>query len=139
MTMRVPMSGGCACGAVRYECSAAPLASFNCHCRDCQRETGSAFAAIIMVPTAAFRVVRGEPRYFGVKADSGFVTKRAFCAECGSSLFGDPERVPALRTIRVGSLDDPSGFHPARDIYTASAQPWDFMNPDLPKSPRLPD
>ena len=137
--MRVPMSGGCACGAVRYECSAAPLASFNCHCRDCQRETGSAFAAIIMVPTAAFRVVRGEPRYFGVKADSGFVTKRAFCAECGSSLFGDPERVPALRTIRVGSLDDPSGFRPARDIYTASAQPWDFMNPDLPKSPQLPD
>jgi hypothetical protein len=61
-----------------------------------------------------------------------------FCAKCGSPLFGLPAISPALVTIRAGSLDDPSIFRPASDIYTASAQPWDHMNPDLPKSPKLP-
>jgi len=138
MTLRLPLTGGCACGAIRYECTAAPLASLNCHCRDCQRETGSAFAAIVIVPAAAFRIVRGEPKRFGVTADSGATTHRAFCGACGSPLYGEPERRPEMRTLRVGSLDDPSGFRPARDIYTASAQPWDYMNPELAKSPRLP-
>jgi hypothetical protein len=137
--MRLPITGGCTCGAIRYECSAAPTASFNCHCRDCQRETGGAYAPIIMVPTAAFRVTRGEPKVHGVTADSGTITGRAFCAECGSPLFGRPEGHPTVRTIRVGSLDDPSEFRPGRDIYTSSAQPWDYMNPELPKSPKLPD
>jgi hypothetical protein len=133
------ITGGCTCGAIRYEFTGPPLAALNCHCRDCQRETGSAYAAIVIVPTAAFTIVRGEPKYFGVTADSGFTTDRAFCGVCGAPLFGRPQRRLEVRTVRVGSLDDPSWFRPHRDIYTASAQPWDRMDPDLPKSPRLPD
>jgi hypothetical protein len=132
-------SGGCACGAIRYECTAEPLFSLNCHCRDCQRETGSAFAPILAVLKATFTLTQGSPKYFGLTSDSGQTTRRAFCAECGSRLFGLPDSRPDIVTIRVGSLDDPSKFQPSRDIYTASAQPWDYMNPDLPKSPKLPE
>jgi hypothetical protein len=131
--MATPFTGGCLCGTVRYECSAAPLFSLNCHCRDCQRETGSAFAPILAVLTAAFRLTQGTPQYFDVMADSGQTTRRAFCAACGSRLFGEPGSAPDLVTIRAGSLDDPSQFRPSLDIYTASAQPWDYLNPELPK------
>ena len=137
--MPASFSGGCACGAVRYRCTADALFSLNCHCRDCQRETGSAFAPILAVPRVAFTVTRGRPKYFDVKADSGHTTRRAFCGECGSSLFGEPGSRPDITTIRAGSLDDASAFRPSRDIYTASAQPWGYMNPDLPKVPRAPE
>src|SRR4051812_27520800 len=136
--MPIPFAGGCSCGAVRYECTAAPLFSLNCHCRDCQRETGSAFAPILGVPKAAFAVTRGNPQYFALTADSGYTTTRAFCAACGSLLFGLPGSALDLVTIRVGSLEDPSEFRPSQDIYTVSAQPWDYMDPALPKVPMLP-
>src|SRR5215470_2525146 len=63
--------GGCACGAIRYECSAAPIFALNCHCRDCQRATGTAYASVLRVPAKAFRVTQGEPRFYTVTADSG--------------------------------------------------------------------
>ncbi len=66
-------------------------------------------------------------------------THRAFCGDCGSPLFGNPERRPEMRTVRVGSLDDPSPFRPTHDIFTDSAQPWDHMDPSRRKFPRLPD
>ncbi len=135
--MILPLTGGCACGAIRYESTGEPLFSINCHCRDCQRETGGAYAPIVGVPTAGFMLRQGTPGYFAVTADSGSKTRRAFCAECGSSLFGRPESRTDIVTIRVGSLDHPSGFRPTQDIFTARAQPWDCMNPDLPKVPRL--
>ena len=133
------LSGGCACAAIRYTCTADPLFSLNCHCRDCQRESGSAFVPVVAVPKAAFEVTRGRPRYFEVTADSGYATVRAFCGDCGSPLFGLPASVPEIVTIRAGSLDDPSTFRPSQDIFTVSAQPWDYMNPDLPKAVKLPD
>jgi hypothetical protein len=131
--MSPPSSGGCACGAIRYECTADPLFSLNCHCRDCQRETGSAFAPILGISKTAFTITQGSPKYFALTADSGQTTRRAFCAECGSPLFGLPGSAPDLVTIRVGSLEDPSEFRPNQDIYTGSAQPWDYMNPALTK------
>lgn len=137
--MPASFSGGCACGRVRYECRAEPLFSLNCHCRDCQRETGSAFAAVLAVPRAAFRLTQGSPKHFDVKADSGYMTRRVFCGECGSPLFGEPGSRTDMVTIRAGSLDDPSEFRPGQDIFTVSAQPWDHMNPGLPKAPRLPE
>ena len=136
--MRIPLTGGCACGAIRYESTGEPLFSINCHCRDCQRETGGAYAPIVGVPTAGFKLLQGTPSYFEVTADSGSKTRRAFCAECGSPLFGRPESRTDMVTIRVGSLDQPGGFRPTQDIFTARAQPWDCMNPDLPKISGLP-
>jgi hypothetical protein len=137
--MSAPFSGGCACGAIRYSAEGEPLFSMNCHCRDCQRETGSAYASVLAVAAASFKITRGSPRYFDLTADSGNTTRRYFCANCGSPLFGRPGISPDMVTIRAGSLDDPSVFRPRRDIYTASAQPWDYMDPALPKSSKLPD
>ena len=110
----------------------------NCHCRDCQRETGSAYAAVLAVAGASFQVIKGSPRYFDLTADSGHTTRRCFCGDCGSPLFGRPGAGGDIVTIRVGSLDDPSIYRPNRDIYTSSAQPWDYMNPSLPKFPTYP-
>jgi len=133
------LSGGCACGAIRYACPTPALFSLNCHCRDCQRESGSAFVPVVAVSRTAFEIAKGTPKYFGITADSGHTTTRAFCGDCGSPLFGLPGRVPEIVTIRAGSLDEPGSFEPSQDIFTASAQPWDYMNPALPKVSRLPD
>ena len=133
------ISGGCACGAIRYACSGEPTFALNCHCRDCQRESGSAFIPVLGVPKSAFTVIQGTPRSFTVTADSGYLTARLFCGDCGSPLYGLPSSAPDLVTIRVGSLDDPSVFRPSQNIYTARAQPWDYMDPALPKVIGLPD
>lgn len=109
------ISGGCACTAIHYSCSGEPLFSLNCHCRDCQRESGSAFVPVLAVPKSAFSVTRGNPRYFTVTADSGHATTRAFCGDCGSALFGLPSSAPEIVTIRAGSLDDPSTFRPGTE------------------------
>jgi len=136
--MSAPLIGGCACGAIRYSAEGEALFSMNCHCRDCQHETGSAYAAVLVVPRATFEVTQGTPKYFELTADSGHTTRRAFCGNCGSPLFGLPGISPEIVTLRAGSLDDPSVFRPSQDIYTSSAQPWDYMNPALAKSPKLP-
>lgn len=65
-------AGGCACGAIRYECFAEPILSFNCHCLNCQKASGSAFASCMIVPSADFRLVKGEPKYHTVTADNGY-------------------------------------------------------------------
>src|ERR1700756_2601244 len=131
--MASPMIGGCLCGAVRYECSGEPIFSLLCHCRDCQRQSGSGYAAAGRVPAASFRVTRGEPKRYTKTADSGNQVTRAFCPDCGCMLFLQVSARPDLVGIRVGTLDDPSWFRPEADIFVKSAQPWDHMNPDIPK------
>ena len=64
--MPTPFSGGCACGVIRYECSAEPLISVNCHCRDCQWASGGAFASALIVPKTAFTLTKGAPKYHRV-------------------------------------------------------------------------
>ncbi len=129
--------GGCLCGAVRYECSAEPVWSGNCHCRDCQRISGGGYVSTLFVPEATVTIT-GDVKYFDKNGDSGHRVARGFCPTCGSQVFGKPEIIPGVLGIRAGSLDNPELYHPTMDIYTASAQPWDFMNPDLPKFPQLP-
>lgn len=136
--MPTPFTGGCACGAIRYECSADPILSFNCYCRDCQRAGGSPFATVLLVPQDAVKIT-GAVKWFDVKADSGHIASRGFCPTYGSPLFGKPSGLPiAVVGVRVTSLDNPSQYPPGMDIYTDSAQPWDCMNPDLPKVQKMP-
>ena len=125
--------GGCACGDMRYEFSAEPVASLNCHCRDCQRATGSAFAALLFVPKAAFRLSKGEPRFHSVTGDSGNLVNRGFCPNCGSPVVSYTAGHPEFVAINVASLDDPSVFRPARNTWISSAQPWDRIDSSLPQ------
>ena len=130
--------GGCACGRIRYECREEPRHMFNCHCRDCQNAIGSAYTAALLVPIAGFALLRGEPRYYQRPHDDGRTIERGFCPDCGTPLFARLSRLPELIGIRVGALDDPSWFKPQLDFWTTSAQPWDFMNPNLQKFERQP-
>src|SRR5262249_52847541 len=137
--MATSAKGGCMCGAVKYECNADPIFMVNCHCRDCQRASGSAYAAALGVPRSAVKVT-GEVRYFESTADSGKQLSRGFCPNCGSRLFSRPAAGPDLMTTAAASLDDPKVYKPAMDIYSSSAQGWDqdHMNPALPKFPKMP-
>lgn len=134
--MKVPFTGGCLCKAVRYECSAEPVFMGNCHCRDCQKATGTAFMAAILVPRQAVSIT-GDVKYYEVTGDSGDIISRGFCPNCGSRLFSKRQKAEFMGIV-AGSLDDPSQFQPVMDFYTASAQPWDYMNPDLPKFDKMP-
>jgi hypothetical protein len=134
--MKLPFAGGCMCRAIRYECSAEPIMMINCHCRDCQQATGTAFAAAILVLRDAVTIT-GDVKYYDVTGDSGGIVGRGFCPNCGSRLFSKPP-IPEFMGIMAGSLDAPSWFQPQADFYTASAQPWDYLNPDLPKFAKLP-
>ncbi len=78
-----------------------------------------------------------EVKYYEVIGDSGATVGRGFCPNCGSRLFSKPQN-PELMGILAGSLDEPGEFQPRIDFYTASAQPWDYMNPDLPKFAKVP-
>ena len=90
------------------------------------------------VPAAGFRVTRGEPRLYISASDAGNRVTRAFCGDCGAPLFIRVSSRPDIVGLRVGSLDDPSEFRPEADIFVKSAQPWDHMNPELPKHQTYP-
>ena len=139
MSISVPFTGGCACGAIRYECSAEPVMSFNCHCRDCQRASGSAYYPAVVVPASALTLTTGAPQYNSVKADSGHTKHYGFCRDCGSPVLGTIEEYPDRQVIAAGSFDDPSWFTPTMDFYATSAHPWDYMNPVLEKFETAPE
>lgn len=129
--MNVLFSGGCACGAIRYECDSAPLAALNCHCRDCQLSSGAPFASGVVVSTKSIKVT-GSPKEHSVRASSDFLTTRSFCPNCGSPLFTTGESMPNFTSIRFTTFDDQSDFSPALDIWTSSAAPWVCLNEELP-------
>jgi hypothetical protein len=86
--MKIPFTGGCVCGAIRYECSAEPIMMFKCHCRDCQQVTGGGCVPGLLVPASAFRLIKGQLRYHFTPSMAGGRHKRGFCAECGSRITG---------------------------------------------------
>jgi hypothetical protein len=131
------LSGRCACGTIRYETDAEPVFMVNCHCRDCQRASGSAYAAYVMLPKGAVRI-QGEPHYHRVIGDAGKAVERGFCPNCGSPVATRLERLPELLGLQAGSLDDPSRYKPVMEMFVASAQPWDHLSPETQKMPHGP-
>ena len=128
-------TGGCHCGAVRYECTSRPLAMLNCHCRDCQQMTGAAFTPVVYLPAKHFRITKGTLRHYSTTSETSGHNLRGFCAECGSRLTGaESERGIA---IAASSLDDPSWFQPTMNLWVADAQPWDVLDPNLPRFDRF--
>src|ERR1700720_3111176 len=131
--MATTRTGGGLGGAVRYESGGEPVFSLQCHCRDCQRSSGTAYIAAIRVPSAGFRITKGVPKRYVGTAESGNEITRVFGGDCGSPLYVQVSARPDIVGIRVGSLNDPSTFQPEADIFVKSAQPWDPMNPAPPK------
>ena len=121
-------SGGCLCGAIRYEVGGAPVRQVNCHCDDCRRATGSSFATNIFINTADLNITQGEPATYKHSADSGNIRVKAFCANCGSQLFGYGEARPEMRSIKVGTIDDASFVRPTTNLYVARALPFTHID-----------
>ena len=125
-------------GAIRYECAALPRYMGNCHCTDCQQEAGGAYLPAVMVMESDFSLLSGEPIWFERPSDRGHPMQRGFCPACGSPLFLLNGANTAVRVLYAGSLDDPSSYRPSREIYVASAQPWNLLHPDLPQDEGMP-
>ena len=130
-------TGGCACGAIRYEISAAPLLMAHCQCRDCQQSTGAGHAPSLLFPKAAVRMT-GEPGQYAARADSGKMKTRGFCRNCGSPIYSTLESLPDAFVIKAGSLDDPSVFRADMVLYTDSGCGWDYLDPKLARFARMP-
>ena len=131
--MKLPVTGGCVCGAVRYECSAAPLLMLKCHCRDCQQISGGPYAPAVIFPFQAFKITKGELQRYGTPSLAGGHNLRGFCAKCGSQLTGAENPEKGIIGVVASSLDDPNLFKPQMDIFVSDAQAWDLMDPALPK------
>lgn len=116
--------GGCACGRIRYQCSAEPIYQLICHCRDCQRASGSGYAAAIFVPNDALILTGEQPKFHVVKADSGRTMHRGFCGACGSPVLVRKPDNPRIAILHAASLDDPSQFAPTLEIYCGRSQAW---------------
>jgi hypothetical protein len=126
--MNLPQTGGCQCGTLRYEITAAPLLTYTCHRTDCQQLTSSAFSMAIVVPDSAFRLTQGKARLVQRTADSGRIVTRWICPECGSWICGGPQpgaaQAELVRRVRCGTLDDTSWLRPTTHFWTRSKQPW---------------
>lgn len=126
------VTGGCLCGAVRYEAEGEPLVSLACHCRDCLKSTGGAPTYAAVFRRGTVRVTAGEPRTYWKAGDSGKRVGRSFCPACGAPVFSEGEANPGVLIVKAGSLDDPSRFRPRMNIWTRSAAPWIHLDPSLP-------
>ena len=120
--MKIPQTGGCQCGKIRYEIAEAPQLVYTCHCTDCQRLTSSAFSIGIVIPEKGFRLSGIEPRQLQRTANSGRINTRLVCPECGTWVCGMPR--DGVHRVRAGTLDDTSWLRPTRHIWTRSKQPW---------------
>jgi hypothetical protein len=129
--MRNQYSGGCACGALRYETGAEPVFSNHCQCSDCQKRSGTGHSSYLTFPDKAEVTVSGEAKTWTVRADSGFDKHHAFCPRCGTPVYLTFDRMPNIFTVHATSLDDPSLFAPTVITYAGSALAWDDMSPTL--------
>jgi hypothetical protein len=120
----LPLTGGCSCGAIRYEIASFPLLLYIRNCTDCQTASGSAFALNMPVSTADFYILKGEPKgWHHVSPLGAHVTSR-FCGDCGARISGPRQSRPVSINIRVGTLDDTSWLTPIAHMLTVRAQGW---------------
>jgi hypothetical protein len=124
--MKLPQTGGCQCGEIRYEITQGPQMVYTCHCTDCQAMTSSAFSMALILPAESFRLVTGEPKAVQHTADSGRLSIWWVCPECGSWICAGPRGglVSTVRNVRAGTLDDTSWLNPTVHFWTRSKQPW---------------
>jgi hypothetical protein len=128
-----PHDGGCTCRSVRYRMSGRPLFVHCCHCRWCQRESGSAFALNAMIEAERVRLLAGEVEVVDTPSNSGKGQKIARCPRCRIALWSHYAGAgDAVSFVRVGTLDEPDRLPPDIHIFTASKQPWVRLPPDRP-------
>jgi hypothetical protein len=122
--MSETLEGGCACGSVRFRMRSAPMFVHCCHCRDCQRQTGSAFVINALIEADRVDILSGDPTPIIVPTDSGLPHRIHRCPTCQTAVWSDYGGRQAIRFVRVGTLDDAKALSPDVHIYTRSKVPW---------------
>ena len=126
----MPIRGGCLCGKARYRMAAEPLIVHACHCTQCQRLTGSAFALNALIERDKVALLSGALTDFRFP---GSRHTASFCDACGGYLWSEyPSHFEPCRFVRVGTLDEPDRFPPDVHIYTATKQPWVILPDGVP-------
>ncbi len=129
------LTGGCHCGAVRYQVNGAPVYTALCHCNDCRKSSGAPMVAWAAYPEASFSLLRGTPRMFNGTGESC----RNFCPDCGTGLFfRNAKVIPGLVDIQIATLDDPNALPPQIHIQTAERLHWIAHQTEVPNFERYP-
>jgi hypothetical protein len=129
--------GGCACGAVRFRVKSSPVVAMACHCRFCQQRLGTAFALVAYFEEKNIEFTSGERTLYEHRSDeSGRWLKLEFCPRCGTTLSHTAEVRPGLRSISVGTFDDPGWIRIERHIWTRSKRPWVSIPSDAATFPQ---
>jgi hypothetical protein len=121
------IEGGCLCGSVRYSSKAEPVMTAVCHCKHCQRQSGSAFAILVAIPRETLEIDKTYLNFFNDIGESGLPVKRNFCSKCGSPVTSEVEAIPGLEWIKAGTLDDTTWLNPTVNIWCDSAQRWTYI------------
>ncbi|HEX2070308.1 MAG TPA: GFA family protein [Thermoleophilaceae bacterium] len=130
----LPLTGGCGCGAVRFEVTALLEGARYCHCTRCQRRTGTAASASAAPAPNSFRLLSGEDALRAWRPEAGW--EKWFCGECGSAVFSRHPDDPKLMSIRLGAFDDDPGVRPSVRQFVAYAASWEPIPDDgLPRYP----
>jgi hypothetical protein len=136
--MSTPYTGGCACGAIRYEIFGEPLAMNDCQCRDCQRRSGTGHGSYLTFPSREQVTLTGEATHWEIAGDSGHLKTHGFCPTCGSPVYLTFSAMPQLFTVHAASLDDQRRYQPQMVTYTVRGLAWDRVDPALPGFERMP-
>lgn len=118
------IDGACLCGAIRYEATIDPTRIRICHCVQCQVQSASAFRYGVLVPSERFRLLSGTPKRYVKTAESGKPRALAFCAECGTSLYGTSPTDPKEYSLRLGTARQRAQLAPTVQIWAGEAMPW---------------
>jgi hypothetical protein len=130
----LPLTGGCLCGAVRFEVDDAPTFASYCHCRRCQRRTGTASSASARLVPGSLRIVSGEEAIRAFVPPDGF--HKVFCSLCGAHLWSRHPADPSIVSVRMGAFDEDPGVRPSHRQYVAYAAAWEPIPDDgLPRYP----
>jgi hypothetical protein len=130
----LPLTGGCLCGGVRFEVAEPPLGAVYCHCKRCQRRSGTAAAISARLAAGSLRVVKGEELIRAYQPPDGF--SKLFCSACGSALWSQNPDDPEAIGVRMGAFDDDPGVRPSYRQFVAYAAPWEPIPDDgLPRYP----
>jgi hypothetical protein len=124
----LPLTGGCGCGAVRFEIGAPLLSALYCHCTRCQRRSGTAASVSARVERGSVRVVAGEDRVLAWSPGGGY--DKLFCGDCGSALFTRDPEDEAIMGVRLGAVDADPGVRPSARQFVAYAVPWEPLPDD---------
>ena len=119
------ITGRCLCGDIKYELGSEPAMTGVCHCKNCQRQTGSAFSTLAGIPKSDFSLITGEPQlYKDSDTVSGNTVERYFCGNCGSPIYSAIPDQPDTLFLKTGTLDDTSGFSPQFHAWCDTKQNW---------------